>query len=130
MSAGSRHSLEIRQGVEREIHFARRTSELIAIDLFEKIVWQIPLFDHFDESKSRIDTRRNNVGVNLVSARQRHAFCFATLHDDLRNRRLGAYLNSGLARRIRYRVRNRAGAAAGKSPGAERAVDFSHIVMQ
>ena len=49
---------------------------------------------------------------------------------DLRDRRLGADLDAGLARRVGDRVRDRAGAAAGEAPGPERAVDLAHVVVE
>src|SRR5580704_6638719 len=129
MSAGPGNGLEIWQGIEREIYFAGRPAKLVTIDFLEKVIWQIPLFNHFDERKPRIDTRRNNVGIDLVSARQHHALGFTVFHDDLRNRCLSADFHSGLARRVRDRIGNGAGAAAGKPPRAESTVDFSHVVM-
>ena len=46
------------------------------------------------------------------------------------DRRLGADLGARLPRRGGDRVRDRAGAAAREAPGAERAVDLAHVVVQ
>ncbi len=49
------HAFEVRQSVEREIYFAGRSAELVAIDLFEKFVGRCPFVDHLYECEARID---------------------------------------------------------------------------
>ena len=46
------------------------------------------------------------------------------------DRRFGSYLRAMMARRIGYDPADCAGAASGKTPGAKRAVELAHIMMQ
>src|ERR1700722_13386575 len=119
MSARSEHRFEIGQGLESKIHFAGRSAEFVTIDLFEKIIRQVSFFDHLYESQSRIDARRDNVGVDLIAALEDHTLRFAVLHHDLRDRSLSADFNSSLARRVRDGVGHSASPAACKSPRPE-----------
>ena len=130
MSARSGDGLEVRQRVERQIHFAGRPAILVAVYVFQKFRGQRACLEKFRESQPGVDARRNDVGINLVAVGEHHAFGFAVLHDDLRDRGLGADFGAGFAGRIGDGVGNCSGAAAGKSPGAEGAVNFSHVVMQ
>ena len=57
VSALAGHALEIRQGLEGHIHFARRAAELITIDFLEEIARQMLRFDELRECKPRIDMR-------------------------------------------------------------------------
>ena len=45
MRARAGHGFEIRQGIERQIHFAGRAAEFVAINVFEKILRQVSCFD-------------------------------------------------------------------------------------
>ena len=78
----------------------------------------------------RVDAGGNDVGVNFVAVAEDDALGFAFFHNDSCGRSLRADFDSCFAGRIGDGVRDRAGAAARESPGAESAVDFSHVVME
>ncbi len=128
--AGSGHTFEIGQGVERHVHFAGGTAELIAINFFEKFCGQVALVDKLSERQPRIDARGNDVGVDFVAVGEHHAFGLAVFHNDLSDTGFSANLRAGFPGGIADRIGNCAGAAAGESPGAESAVDLTHVMME
>ena len=77
-----------------------------------------------------IDAGGNCVGVDFVTVGEDYAFGFAVFDDDFRDGGLGANFDSGFAGGVGDGIGDCSGAAAGESPGAECAVDFSHVVMQ
>ena len=77
-----------------------------------------------------IDAGGNCFGEDFVAVGQDYAFGFAIFDNDFGDGRLGANLDSGFAGGVGDGVGDCSGASAGESPGAERAVDFSHVVMQ
>src|ERR1043166_7070914 len=46
--------LEAGQRIEREIYLARRAAKLVTLDVFDKVLRQILLADHFQEGQARI----------------------------------------------------------------------------
>src|ERR1700688_288233 len=130
MGARSGDALEVRQAVERHIHLARRSTVLEAVDVFEKIGGKMLGFDELVEREPRIDARRNCLGKDFVAISEDDAFRLAIFDNNSRDGGLCANLNSSFASRIANRIRHRSGSAASESPGAESAVNFSHVVMQ
>ena len=130
MHSRAGHALEIRQRIQGEVHFPRRSSEFVSANFVEKVRRQISAVDEFDKRMPWVHAGRNHAAINLIAIGQRNSNGPAILHDDLRHRRLFANFYSSLNCGFGDGVRNSAGAAAGESPGAECAVDFSHIVVQ
>ena len=127
---GPGHALEVRQTIERHVHLAGRAAVLEAVDVFEKVGGKMFGFDEFVEREARIDAGGNCVGVNFVAVGEDDAFGFAVFDNDFRDGGLRANFDSGFAGRVADGVRDCAGAAARESPGAECAVDLSHVVME
>src|SRR5579859_1927523 len=130
MSAGAGQTLEIGEGIEREIHFAGRAAEFVAADAFEKIIGEFAGIEKFFESEMRIDAGRDDIGENFFAALQGHTASAAILDENFRNTRLRANFDASFARGVRDGVGDGSRSAAAETPGAERAVDFSHVVMQ
>src|SRR5258708_14037571 len=130
MRARPRQTLEVRQGIERNVALARRATELVAADFLQKFVGKLAFFNKANESISWIDAGRNQVGVDLIAVLKDHALCAIVLHDDPRNRRFRANLRAQLAGRVGNGIGDGAGPAASKAPGAERAVNLSHVVVE
>ena len=128
--AFSRHAGEVGQRVEREVHFARRAAEFVALHFLTEIVGQVLGVDHLQERQVGIDARRNDGRVVLVAAGRRYADRLAVFDQDLRNRYLGLDFDASFARRVGDGVGDRAGAAARETPGAKCAVDLAHVVVQ
>ena len=68
--------------------------------------------------------------VVFVAGGRGHADGLAVLDQDLRDRHLGPDFHAGFASSVGDGIRNRASTAAGESPGAKRAVDLAHVVVQ
>src|SRR5436190_12593558 len=130
MRPGARQRLEIRQTVERQIYISRRAAKLVTLNVCDEILRQVFGANHLDKGQPRIDTRRNDVCVNLVSVRERDAFSLAVLQNNPGYWRFRANLGAGFASGVRDCIRNRAGAATRNSPRAKRAVNLAHIMMQ
>ena len=124
------HAFEVRETIERHVYFAGRAAILEAVDVFEKVGGKMLGFDELVEGEPGIDARGNCVGVDFVAVGEDDAFGFAIFDDDFRDGGLGADLDSGFAGCVGDGVGNCASAAAGEAPGAECAVDFSHVVME
>ncbi len=130
VSAFAGHALEVRQAVEREIHFAGGAAVLVAANLFQEVVGDVAGLDEVDEGVLRVDAGGNDVGVNFVAVAEDDALRFAFLDDDLCGRCLRADFDSCFAGRVGNGIRDRTRAAARESPGTEGAVDFAHVVME
>ena len=95
---------EVRQTIEREIHFAGRAAILVTLEIVGKIIRQVFFANHLHERQTRIDARRNHVRVNLIAIFQHDAFGLSVLQNDLCDRRFGANLRAGFARRVGNRI--------------------------
>ncbi len=116
--------------VEREIHFSGRAAIFVTPHFFQKISGQLALFDKFQEGEIGVHAGRNHVRVYFFAAFEHYALRHAVLDQDAVHRDFGANFHAGFFRRAGNRVGNPAGAAAAETPGAERAVNFSHVMMQ
>src|SRR5713101_8906798 len=130
MRALAGQAFEIGKLIESQIDFAGRAPKFVAAHPFEKITGKLAGLQEFFKRKMRVDARGDHVGENFFAALQDHAAGAAVLDQNFRDGRFGADLRAGFARGVRDSVRNRPGAAAAEAPGAERAVDFSHVVME
>ncbi len=116
MRAGAGQALEIGKRVKREIHFARRTSELVAPDAFEKIAREFTGVEKFFKSEMRIDAGRDDFGGDLFAGLQDNAAGAAVFDDDFRDARLRANLHAGFAGGVGDSTRNGSSAAAAEAP--------------
>src|SRR4051795_2019203 len=78
----------------------------------------------------RINAGGDDAGRKFLSGFQRHASCAAIFYYDFVDGRLRADLDAGLACSCTDGIGNRSGATSTEAPGAERAVNLAHIVMQ
>src|SRR5580692_11538819 len=130
VSAWSGHALKVRQRVKSHVDFAGRAAKLEPVHLFEKVAGQVLGFNKLGEREARIYAGRNDVGIKFVAVHQHDSLGFAALYDNSRNTGLGADLDSCLAGGVGDGIRNRAGPSACEAPGAKRAVDLAHVVME
>src|SRR3989442_13880855 len=130
MRAGAREAFEIGKRVEGEIDFAGGAAKFVAADAFEEIAGQFAGFEKFFEGEVRIDAGGNDVSGELFTILKGDAASAAVLDEDFADRRFGADFNAGFAGSIGDGVGNSAGPAAAETPGAEGAVNFTHVVME
>src|SRR5437764_10009889 len=88
--AGQR--FEVWQSIEREIYFARRSAELVTLDIIDEVLRQMIFAHHLHERETWIDTGRDYVSVKLIAVFQHDAFRFAFLQNDFCDGRFGANL--------------------------------------
>src|SRR5277367_258349 len=130
MRSGTGQTLEVGQRLERKIHFAGRAAVFVTTDAIEKIRRQLAGFEKFLEGEMRVDTRRDDAGRYFFPALQSHAARAPVFNKDFRNGSLRANFDARLASRTGDSVGDGSGAATAKAPGAERAINFAHVVMQ
>src|SRR5215467_4293485 len=130
MSARAGHALEVRQGVEREIHLSRGTTELVAADILDELAGQISPVDEFEECEPGVNAGRNHAGIDFIAILESYANRAAVLDNDPSNRGLLTDFDSCLDRGFGDGIRNSARPAPGKSPGAKGAIDLAHVVME
>ena len=123
---------ELRQRVEREVHLARRAAEPeIARSSSTSSSGRSLRLDELEERAPRVESGYHDRRANLVAVREHHAGRAAVPDDHAFDVRVRADL----------RAEARAAALAidsliapvppfWKAPGAERAVDLAHVVMQ
>ena len=73
MRSWTRETPEVRQRVEREVHFRRRAAELVAIHIDEELAWQCVRFEQAAERQPRIEARHDEAGGDLVAVLQHDA---------------------------------------------------------
>ena len=127
---GPGRHLKSGSAIQRDVHLAGRSAEFVALHFFQKFAGKLALFEELDEGEAGIDAGGNDVAVDLVAILQNDALSAIVLYQDLCNRRFGADLDANFAGGVGDGVGDCAGAAARKSPGTKRAVNFSHVVMQ
>ena len=86
--------------------------------------------DELQEGAVRIAAEITALARDLVAVLEHDAARAAALHEHLVDRGAGADLDAEGARRARNRRRHAAGAVLGEAPGAKRAVDLAHVVVQ
>src|SRR5439155_13247599 len=75
-------TFEIRQGIEREIHFSGRAAKFISLHIIDKIRRKVFSAGHLDERQPRIDTRGNDIRSDLIAVFEYDSSGLATLDDD------------------------------------------------
>ncbi len=118
------------QRVEREVHFAGRAAEFVALHFLAEIVGQMLGVDHLQEREVGIDARRDDGRVVLVAGGGGDADRLAVFNQDLRDRNLRLDFHTGFASGVGNGVGDGAGSSAGETPGAKCAVDLAHVVVQ
>src|SRR6266550_3883555 len=129
MRTFARHALEIRQSIQSEIHFSGRAAVLVPPYFVEEIVGDVSLVNKIDKSVLGINAGRDDVSVDLVAVAENYSFRLSPFDQNLCGGGLRADLYPRFAGGVSNRIRDSAGATAGKSPGPEGSVDFAHVVM-
>src|SRR5207249_3846965 len=130
MGARPGKALEIGKRIEREIDFAGRAAKFVTADAFEKICGQFVRFEKFLEGEVGIDAGRDDVGGEFFTLLKGNAANSAVLCENLAHGCFGADFDAAFASGARDGLGDRARAAAAEAPGAERAVDFAHVVVK
>src|SRR5207249_4933372 len=87
-------AFEIRQAVERKVHFGGRTTESESTDVFNEIRREILWPHHFHERQPWIDTRRYDLRANDLAVLENNASGSSLINENLRDRRLGPDLGA------------------------------------
>src|SRR5258708_6439018 len=130
MCACPRKALEIRQSIECDVHLAGRTSKFITANVRKKLFGKLAFFHEVKEGEARINTGGDHISINLVSILESHTLRAVVLDDEFGNGRLSADLCAGFAGSVCNGVGNCPGATSRKPPGAERAINLSHVMVQ
>src|SRR5271170_4484676 len=130
MIAGAREAGEIRQAVEREIHFAGGTAIFVAANVFKEIAGKFTLFDEFQKREIGIDAGRDDVGLNFFAAFEDDTVGDAIFYENFRDCYFLTDFDAGFESGAGDGVGNGAGAAAAEAPGAESAINFAHVMME
>ena len=131
MGARSRQAREVGQAVEREVDLARGAAELVALEVLDEVVGQLARVPTILKNVSRGSTLDDTTAASISSpfssttpvARPPRTRIFA----------IGASVRiSTPASRAASAIAfgDRARAAAREAPGAERAVDLPHVVVE
>ena len=126
----ARQAGELRQLRERDVHLARRAAHPEVADRLRELVGKVLRVDELQEAALGIGGRHHDLRVQLVAVLERHAGRAAAVHDHLLDGGAGADLDAERARGARDRRADAAGAVLREAPGAERAVDLAHVVVQ
>src|SRR6266851_1902698 len=129
MRSRTGEAFEVGQRTERHVYLAGGAAKLEAIDFLEKVAGKMLSFDEPCEGKPRVDAGRNYISVDLIAGSENHTFCLTAFDDDIRDAGLGANLDARLASCVGNGVRNGPSPSTRKAPGAERAINLSHVVM-
>ena len=122
---------EVRQRVEREVHLARRAAELVALDVLDEVGRQLASRRPASGTSGADRRSRARPSASIsspFSSTTPVAWPFLTSDAARPAPRCGSRRRPRAPRRDG--VRDRAGAAAREAPGAERAVDLAHVVVQ
>src|ERR1700676_1215071 len=130
MRIGAGETLEIGKRVEGKIDFAGRAAKFVSTYAFEKIAGQFARLKKLFEGEMGVDAGRDNIGRKFLAGLQGNACSAAVLYQDFADGSLGTDFDAGFAGGISYGVGDRAGTSPAEAPGAERAVDFAHVVME
>ena len=128
--AGPGHGFEIGEAVESDVHFAGGPTIFIAAHTLEKISGQLAGLQEFFERKVGIDAGGNHGSGYFLAGFQDDAGGTSIFHENSIDWGLRSNLDPGFAGGRADRIGNCAGAAAAETPRTERAVNFSHVVMQ
>ena len=121
---------EVGQPVDRQVDLARRAAELEAADVFLEFGVERPGLHEAEERPAGVHRREDVAGLDLLAVLEGHAGRPAVLDDDPRDRGLGPDLGTERPRGGGDRVRHAARPALRDAPGAERAVDLAHVVVE
>jgi hypothetical protein len=95
---------EVRERIERQVHFRRRSAESIVMDVLDELVRQLARLDETKKRQSRVDARGDDAGVDLVAVCQHDAVRLVAAHEDTLDLDLRSDLDSGGPCRARDRV--------------------------
>ena len=121
---------EVRDRVEGDVDLAARPPGLEALDGGDEITGQGAALDVFEEGALDVHVRGNDRRVVGVAVLQRHTLDPAVADDELIHARADDDLPAGFLEARAHGLGDRPHAAARKAPGAYRAVDVAHVVMQ
>src|SRR6266511_4369773 len=130
LPADARHAAEAGQRIERQVHLARRTAELEALDIRDELRGQLIGLEQLEEGSAWIEARHDNSRRQLVTVFQHDASGPAVTHEDLRNTGIAPDLSPERAGGGRDGFAHRARAPFRKPPGSEHAVQLAHVMMQ
>src|SRR5882762_11104268 len=125
LPANPRHAGEAGQRVERDVHLAGRTAELEAANVADEFVRQLLRIEKLQERTARIEARHDDGCLELIAVLEHHTRGASVADEDLGNTGIAADLGPKRACGGRNRLAHGAGAALGKAPGAEYAVQLA-----
>src|SRR5690606_24895025 len=116
--------------VDREVHFAGATPELVALDLGGELGQQVLLADETEERAAWIAVGDDHLCLDLVAVLEDDARGAAVLDEDPRHRRIGPDLGTVGFGRLGACETNATRTAFGEAPATEGAIDLAHVVME
>ena len=130
---GAGQAREVGQAVEREVHLARRAAAACSgAPPRGSRVEQLPGSDQLQERAVRVDARDHDARRRSPRrSRARRPSARPSFDHDRARRGASVRISTPASRAApAMAIADRAGAAAREAPGAERAVDLAHVVVQ
>ena len=125
-----RQAGQVGQPVERQVHLARGATELVAAHTLDQVVGKLLGLHQLGEREPRIEPRHHDLGRDLLAALERHAGRLAVAGEDALHRGAGADRRAERLGGPRDALADGTRAALLESPGAECAVDLSHVMVE
>jgi len=118
------------QAVKGDIQLARRAPYFEIFRFLYHVYRQVRSIHHIEKGTLRIEIRDHNIGVILIAILQGDTNCPAIPDQDTIDIRIAENLSAKGLIRLRKRTGDGTHTAAGESPGADIAVNVSHVMMQ
>ena len=121
---------EVGQFAQGDVDLARRAACTEVLDRRDKFIGEMFRLDELQEGALRVCSRHHDFGLELIAVLECDSNSASILDDDLLHACVDSDLHPERFRRVQDRAADSARAVLGKAPGAERAVNFAHIVME
>ena len=121
---------EVGQLAQGDVDLARRAARAEVLDRGDKFIGEMFRLDELQEGALRVGGGHHNFGIEFVAVFEGDTHRASVFDLDLLHACVDSDLHPKRFRRVQDGAADSAGAVLGKTPGAERAVDFAHVVME
>jgi hypothetical protein len=130
VGAGAGKRFEIGKRAEGHVDFAGGAAKFVALDAGDEIGGKILGVHKGKKSVMGIDAGRDDVAADFFAGLEDDTGGAAIFVEDFPDGGVGANFDAQFAGSGSDGIGDLASAAAAEAPGAERAIDFAHVVMQ
>jgi hypothetical protein len=121
---------EVGQFAQRDVDLARRAARAEVLDRRDKFIGEIFLFHKLEERTLWVCSGHHDSGCEFIAVLENHAHGAPTPDLDLLHARVDSDLHPERFCRVENGAADSARAVLGKAPGAERTINFAHVVMK